>query len=137
MNDPVQWPYALALLALMTLIWVTHRAAWRAGYRHGRYEAEIDGWETRIERNRAAAPRHAASSPRTGTGTGLAPVIVPRGATTVPWRPEPAAGPDLATSQLPRLTTTGEMAAVTDRYIYQMAQQEEDFRRNLRTAGVQ
>lgn len=133
----------------------------KAGRERGRFDAQIDGYQQAIAARQAPrAPRHAQVSPliragaaptppraapartpqvsrpqpirRVVTAADLAPVFLPRGAAQVPMRPEPGrnSGPGTLTS-LPAITATGELAAVTNRYIHEMRAEEAAYRKNL------
>jgi hypothetical protein len=79
---------------------------------------------------RESRQMHRASRPRRvyTTADRIGPVVVPRGATTVPYRPQPAADPHPETVTFGKVTDTGAMRAATSEYIAQMQQQEAAYR---------
>jgi hypothetical protein len=136
---------ALFVLALVGTCWVFHRTGWDSGYEEGRADVF-----TELGAHRAAAPRHAYSTPRTEiraktgplppvgpvgppprlvpTADDIAPVIVPEPGTLIPFRTQPAPSPATETGQLPAITSTGELRVLSDAYIAQMRSGEAAWR---------
>lgn len=137
----------LALAVGLTLCTLGYRWARQDGYTAGLQEGRSDHAHARLAEQAAArrAPRHARTQPR-------------RDGEQPPWetqlpgpgRPQPARTSSPGTAILPRggaiahdlaaagtrprigpITTTGEMAAITDDYIQQMQAEETAYRQEL------
>lgn len=144
----------LTVLVVIAGYWLCWHLAYKDGWDDGRdYEQERQYMKSirarsAAERSRerrgsslpaapwyTQAPKHAVSRPRrvVTTADDIAPVIVPHGATTVPWFPQPGrtSGPGTVTMPKLALTSTGEMRALTDDFIEGMAAREEAYRQEL------
>lgn len=142
------------LLVLVTVAgwWLCWKLAYKDGWDDGRdyqkeraylraIRAEDEGAErSRVRRGSSlpAAPIpwysevHPGPKPRVvTTADDLAPVIIPRGATIIPWQPQPGRTSGTGTVAMPALTATGEMRAVTDAFIELIEAREAEYRAGM------